>query len=81
VRRRLRTHLLIDWLGADNFPPRGVQLLWPFSHAVVHLGLDVFRQTARRQITSPGFIRLNLLAIAQEMRFCCRSSPRCGQYV
>jgi membrane-bound metal-dependent hydrolase YbcI (DUF457 family) len=60
------THLLIDWMGADNFPPRGVQLLWPFSHAWYISDWDVFRQTARRQITSPTIIRLNLLAIAQE---------------
>jgi len=60
------THLLIDWMGADNFPPRGLQLLWPFSHAWYISDWDVFRQTARRQITSPTIIRLNLLAIAQE---------------
>jgi len=61
------THLLIDWLGADNFPPRGLQLLWPFSHAWYISDWDAFRQTARRQITSGAIIRLNLLAIAQEI--------------
>jgi inner membrane protein len=61
------THLLMDWMGADNFPPRGVQLLWPFSHAWYISDWDVFRQTARRQITSPTIIRVNLLAIAQEV--------------
>ena len=33
------THLLLDWLGVDLSPPRGIQALWPFSDRVVHLGL------------------------------------------
>ena len=61
------THLLLDWLGADNFPPRGLQLLWPFSHAWFISDWDVFPQTARRQITTGLVLRMNLLAIAQEM--------------
>jgi len=61
------THLLLDWLGTDRFPPPGLQMLWPFSHAWYISDWDVFRQTARRQIISAPIIRLNLLAIAQEM--------------
>src|SRR5262245_45055370 len=60
------THLLLDWLGVDNNPPYGVQALWPFSDAWFISDLEVFRQTARRQLTTPSVIRLNLLAIAQE---------------
>jgi len=61
------THLLLDWLGTDRFPPYGLRLLWPFSQAWFISDWDLFRQTARRQLTSPAIIRLNLLAIAQEM--------------
>jgi membrane-bound metal-dependent hydrolase YbcI (DUF457 family) len=61
------THLLLDWLGADNYPPRGIQLLWPFSHAWFISDLDLFPQTARRQIFSAPIIRQNLLAAAQEI--------------
>ena len=60
------THLLLDWLGADNFPPRGVELLWPFSRAFYISDLDLFPQTARRQIFTAPIIRLNLIAIAYE---------------
>jgi len=60
------THLLLDWLGADNYPPRGIQLLWPFSHAWFISDLDLFPQTARRQIFTAPIVRLNLVAIAQE---------------
>src|SRR5579884_2398360 len=42
------SHLLLDWLGADNFAPRGIQLLWPWSDRWFISNLDVFRQTARR---------------------------------
>jgi len=61
------THLLLDWLGADRFPPFGLQMFWPFSDGWFISGWDLFRQTARRQLTSPAIIRLNALAIAQEM--------------
>jgi len=60
------THLLLDWLGVDNYPPRGIQALWPFSDAWFISDLDVFRQTARRQLATAAVIRLNVLAIAQE---------------
>ena len=60
------THLLLDWLGVDNYPPYGLQALWPFSDAWFISGLDIFRQTARRQLTTPAVIHLNLFAIAQE---------------
>ncbi|HEV8347592.1 MAG TPA: metal-dependent hydrolase [Vicinamibacterales bacterium] len=61
------THPLLDWLGVDNFPPRGIQLLWPFSHAWFISDLELFPQTARRQIFTGPIIQLNLLAAAQEI--------------
>ena len=30
------THLLLDWLSADQSTPRGIQLLWPFDGTMVH---------------------------------------------
>jgi membrane-bound metal-dependent hydrolase YbcI (DUF457 family) len=61
------THLLLDWLGVDAFPPRGIQALWPLSHAWFISGTDFFGQTARREIfTAPNMIK-NLRAIAQEL--------------
>ena len=61
------SHLLLDWLGADFFPPRGIQLLWPWSHEWFISGLDLFRQTARRDFLTPAIIRQNAIAVAQEI--------------
>jgi membrane-bound metal-dependent hydrolase YbcI (DUF457 family) len=61
------SHLLLDWLGVDNFPPRGIQLLWPFSDGWYISNLDIFRQTARHYLWTAPVIRTNLLAIAQEV--------------
>jgi membrane-bound metal-dependent hydrolase YbcI (DUF457 family) len=61
------SHLLLDWLGADNSRPYGLRALWPFSNAYYISGLDIFRQTARRYITTPPVLEQNLLAVAQEI--------------
>jgi|SRR5581483_178338 len=61
------SHLLLDWLGADNFPPYGIQLFWPWSDRWFISNLDVFRQTARRYFLTPPIIRQNALAVAQEI--------------
>jgi len=61
------SHLLLDWLGADSSRPYGLRALWPFSDAYYISGLDIFRQTARKDITTPSVIEQNLLAVAQEI--------------
>lgn len=61
------SHLLLDWLGADFSPPRGIQLLWPFSGRWFISNLDVFRQTARRYFWTPPIVRQNAIAVAQEI--------------
>jgi membrane-bound metal-dependent hydrolase YbcI (DUF457 family) len=61
------SHLLLDWLGEDFYPPRGIQLLWPVSHAWYISGLDLFRQTARLRIFTRGPMITNLRAIAREI--------------
>ncbi|MCU1385536.1 MAG: hypothetical protein JWL71_4233 [Acidobacteria bacterium] len=61
------SHLLLDWLGADYYPPRGLQLLWPFSREWYISGLDLFRQTARLRIFTRGPMRTNVRAILQEL--------------
>jgi membrane-bound metal-dependent hydrolase YbcI (DUF457 family) len=60
------THLLLDWLGIDMYPPRGIQALWPFSRNWVISDADVFRQTARQQLFTSAVILLNLKAIVHE---------------
>jgi len=61
------SHLLLDWLSADNYPPRGIQLLWPFGDRWFISDLDLFRQTARQQFLTAPIIRQNLVAVAQEV--------------
>jgi membrane-bound metal-dependent hydrolase YbcI (DUF457 family) len=61
------SHLLLDSLGVDNFPPRGIQLFWPFSGRWYISNLDIFRQTARHYLWTAPVIRTNVLAIAQEL--------------
>jgi membrane-bound metal-dependent hydrolase YbcI (DUF457 family) len=61
------SHLLLDWLAIDPSPPRGLQLLWPFTDRWYISGLDLFHGTARRNIFSGASLRTNALAIAQEL--------------
>lgn len=61
------SHTLLDWLGADPNPPRGIQALWPFSHQWFISGWDVFRGTERRRIFSTASILYNVRAVAQEV--------------
>jgi membrane-bound metal-dependent hydrolase YbcI (DUF457 family) len=61
------SHLLLDWLGVDLYPPPGLQVLWPFDSGWYISGLDLFGQTRREHLFTWPVIEQNLLAIAQEM--------------
>ena len=61
------THLFLDWLGADAYPPRGIQALWPLSHEWFISGIELFRQTERRQVWTSVSMVTNLKAILQEV--------------
>jgi membrane-bound metal-dependent hydrolase YbcI (DUF457 family) len=61
------SHLLLDWLGTDNYPPRGIQLMWPFNREWYISDLDVFRQTARLRIFTHGPMMTNVRAVLQEI--------------
>ena len=62
------THLLVDWLSADQSAPRGIQLLWPFDGRWFISGWDVFRRTANAAICSVRRrCERNVEAIAQEV--------------
>jgi len=60
------SHLLLDWLGVDLYPPPGLQVLWPFDSTWYISGLDVFRQTRREHLFTWPVLDQNLLAIARE---------------
>src|SRR5947208_1074847 len=61
------THLLLDWLAVDLMPPYGIQALWPFSDAWYISPWIVFRQIERARLVSAATLRLNALAVAQEL--------------
>jgi hypothetical protein len=61
------THLLLDWLGTDNYPPQGIQALWPISYEWFISHTDVFRQTARQDVWSTASMLKNIRAIVQEV--------------
>jgi membrane-bound metal-dependent hydrolase YbcI (DUF457 family) len=61
------THLLLDWMAADYFPPAGIQVFWPVSRRFFISGWDVFDQTERLHLLQPATIDQNLRAIAKEL--------------
>lgn len=61
------SHLFLDWLAADPTTPRGIRLLWPFSDGWYISNWDLFRGTARLDIFTMQSMRINALAIAQEI--------------
>jgi membrane-bound metal-dependent hydrolase YbcI (DUF457 family) len=60
------SHLLLDWLAVDSFAPRGLQLLWPFSHTWFISGWDLFGPTARQHIFSAAALATNVRAVVRE---------------
>jgi len=61
------SHIFIDWLSVDRFPPYGLQALWPFSHEWYISGKDWFRQTDHTHALTRQGMRTNVLAVAQEV--------------
>src|SRR4051812_12787422 len=61
------SHVLLDWLGVDRFPPRGLQALWPFSHEWYISEWDVFLPTERRDALSAASMLTNLRAVVREI--------------
>jgi hypothetical protein len=61
------SHLLLDWMAVDLYPPAGIQALWPFSSAWYISGWDVFLQTERSHPTGTEGIQQNLAAIEREV--------------
>lgn len=61
------SHLFLDWLGTDHYPPIGIQALWPLSRQWFISGIDVFRQTERHEAWTEASMLKNLRAIVQEI--------------
>jgi membrane-bound metal-dependent hydrolase YbcI (DUF457 family) len=61
------SHLLLDWMGADETVPYGLQALWPLSDRWFISGLSLFRQTERRRIFTAAIMKWNAVTVAQEI--------------
>jgi membrane-bound metal-dependent hydrolase YbcI (DUF457 family) len=61
------SHMLLDWLGVDLYPPPGLQVFRPFDSSWYISGFDLFRQTRREHLFTRAVLSQNFLAIAQEM--------------
>ena len=61
------SHVLLDWLARDPYPPLGIQALWPFSDRWFTSGWNIFRPTERRALFSWAAIATNVKAVAQEV--------------
>jgi membrane-bound metal-dependent hydrolase YbcI (DUF457 family) len=61
------THLLLDWLGADAYPPFGIRALWPFDDHWYISNANLFGQTERRSFFTRPVLRQNVIAVAQEI--------------
>lgn len=72
------SHSLLDWLGADPNPPRGIRVFWPISDAWYISDIDLFRGTERRQLLAWTSIVYNLKAIGQEVAILGPILVACG---
>lgn len=60
------THVAMDWLGADPFPPAGVQAFWPFDARFFISPLEVF-PGVERNLSKPEVITANIYAACFEL--------------
>jgi inner membrane protein len=67
----LGSHVLLDWLGHDQTAPIGVMALWPFSHAYLYSGIDLFADVSRRYWRPEEFFLGNALSVARELLILC----------
>lgn len=61
------SHLVLDWLGTDRYPPGGIQLLWPFGRHFFKSGWDVFDQTERQRVFANDVMIQNIQAVGREI--------------
>ena len=61
------SHVLLDWLGADSWPPIGIPALWPFSDAYYRSPVAIFPSVSRQYWLGWRFVSFNALALAVEL--------------
>jgi membrane-bound metal-dependent hydrolase YbcI (DUF457 family) len=61
------SHVLLDWLGADSWPPLGIPALWPFSDAYYRAPFPIFPSVSRQYWLGMRFLAFNALALSVEL--------------
>jgi len=61
------SHLLMDWLGADQRAPFGIQALWPFDRGWYISSLGIFRKTVRLLFAPDVVLRENAWTVGREI--------------
>jgi hypothetical protein len=61
------SHVLLDWLGADSWPPLGIPALWPFSDAYYRSPITLFPAVSRQYWLGTRFVYFNAIALAVEL--------------
>ena len=61
------SHVLLDWVGEDTWPPIGIPALWPFSHGYFQSPFVVFPSVSRQYWRQWEFVYLNARAVIVEL--------------
>jgi membrane-bound metal-dependent hydrolase YbcI (DUF457 family) len=61
------SHVLLDWLGADAWPPLGIPALWPFANTYYRAPVTIFPAVSRQYWLGARFVYFNALALAVEL--------------
>jgi membrane-bound metal-dependent hydrolase YbcI (DUF457 family) len=61
------SHVLLDWVGEDTWPPIGIPALWPFSRAYYQSPIVIFPSVSRQYWRHWDFVAFNLKALAVEL--------------
>jgi len=60
------SHIVLDWMGTDRFPPPGIRALWPFSNQFYISGWEIFPNVERR-LWRPDALAVNVHAALVEV--------------
>jgi hypothetical protein len=61
------SHVLLDWLGQDNWPPLGIEALWPLSSAYFRAAHPIFPAVSREYWLGAEFLARNTRALVVEL--------------
>jgi membrane-bound metal-dependent hydrolase YbcI (DUF457 family) len=60
------SHIALDWVSTDRFPPRGIQALWPLTRGFYLSGWEFFPPT-ERNFANPEIVAINIRAAVFEL--------------